>query len=383
MGEPVQRKARRSLGRRKEDWSGERRAPPGAAPGTIVADPAAPAPVVRVIAYSEAQIVEEQVADLDRIAFFLEKWPVVWVNVDGLGDARTVDRIGAIFGLHRLALEDVVNVHQRPKVEPYQDHVYVVARVPTLSDRIVTEQISLFFGRNWLLSFQEWEGDSFDPVRRRIREGTGRMRASGPDYLAYALLDAIVDNYFPILEREGERLEELESEIFETPGRNSLTEVHRIKRDLLTLRRAVWPQRDALSSLMRDPSDLVTEETRIHLRDGYDHTVQIMDLLESWRETTSSLVEGYMSSVSNRMNEVMKVLTVIATIFIPLTFLTGVYGMNFEWMPELGWRWGYPVLWGIMALLVILLLGFFARKGWLHMDLTGAPKKDPEGRDDT
>jgi magnesium transporter len=339
----------------------------------IVVDPTAPAPVIRLLAYGPDGMEERDLGGTGEIAGYLEKWPVTWVNVDGLGDAETVRTLGDVFGLHQLALEDVVNVHQRAKVEEYDDEYFIVARIVTLDEHLATEQISLFLGPNYVVTFQERSGDCFDPVRERIRRGKGRIRKAGPDYLAYALLDAIVDNCFPVLEVYGERLDELEKEIMAHPSTEILTRVHRVKRELVSLRRTVWPQRDALSSLVRETTPLVSDETRVYLRDCYDHAVQVMDLVESYREIAGALLDAYLSNVSNRMNEVMKVLTIIATVFIPLTFLAGIYGMNFQSMPELGWPWAYPALLLLMAVVAGAMLWRFRRMGWL-----GTRKGDEE-----
>lgn len=364
--------------KRRRPHGFRRRTAPGAAPGTIRVDPEAPKPVLHVFAWTEKTIEESPLESTAAIRDWLGRGEFVWVNVDGLGDAATISEIGEIFGIHRLALEDVVNVHQRPKVEQYSNHQYIVSRMAAVREHLETEQISIFLGTNYVLTFQERRGDCFDPVRGRLREGKGRIRVGGVDYLAYAILDAIVDGYFPVLESFGERLENLEEEILVRPDGRTLSRVHRVKRELLTLRRSIWPQREAVSSLMRDPSDLVSDETRIYLRDCYDHTIQIMDLLETYRELASGLVDAYMSSVSNRMNEVMKVLTIIATIFIPLTFIAGVYGMNFRWMPELDWWWAYPAVWAVMIAIAVALVVFFARKGWLSSFVPNPRELDPD-----
>jgi magnesium transporter len=348
-----------------------RRTPPGTAPGTLQIDPKAPPPALRVMAFGPDSLEERAVGSVEELPALLGRKPVLWLNVDGLGDEGTLLRLGEIFGLHRLALEDVVGQHQRAKIEPYADHLFIVARVPQPGERLETEQLSLFLGRDFLLTFQERPGDCFDPIRERLRKGGARIRSAGPDYLAYALLDAVVDSYFPVLEAYGEGLDALEDEVVERPERRAVSRIHEVKRDLLTLRRTIWPLRELLNALLRDPSPLVADETRTYLRDCYDHAIQIMDMVETYREISSSLTEAYLSSLSNRMNEVMKVLTVIATIFMPLGFLAGLYGMNFRtdvspWnMPELGWRFGYPFCLGVMAAAAVAMLIYFRRKGWI------------------
>jgi magnesium transporter len=348
-----------------------KRVPAGASPGTLIADPEAPRPRMKVIAYGPSGVVEREIDDPESVRPLLASHPVVWLNVDGLGDADTILAVGKVFGLHRLALEDVINVTQRPKLENYGEHQFLVARMIEWVDHLETDQLSLFLGRNFVVTFQEKVGDPFDPVRARICGGKGSIRSRGPDYLAYALIDATIDEYFPVLEKCGERLEMLEDRILVAPSREDIPDVHEIKHDLLTLRRAVWPMRETLSLLLRDSESLVEKETRLYLNDCYDHTVQIMDLVETYREIASSLVEMYLSSLSNRLNEVMKVLTMIATIFIPLTFIVGVYGMNFDpdaspWnMPELRWKYGYVACLLFMVAVTAGLLVYFRRRGWL------------------
>jgi magnesium transporter len=331
---------------------------PGAAPGTIVADPEAPPPVIRVIAYGPDDLVEETIGDPRVLADFMNKWPITWVNVDGLGDAEVIRTIGEVFNLHPLALEDVASANQRPKLEEYDESVFVIARMPRLDrDTFRNEQVSLFLGRGYVVTFQEQPGGCFELVRMRLHE-TPRSRFLSADYLAYALLDAIIDSYFPMLEALGERLAHLEEEIARSPRAGIVGQILEIRRGLLALRRGIWPARDMLNSLVRDPIALVSDTTRTYLRDCYDHTVRIVDLVETYRELNAGLMEFYQSSVGYRMNEIMKVLTVIATIFIPLTFIAGVYGMNFNsdaspWsMPELNWYWGYPFVLMLMAVIV-------------------------------
>jgi magnesium transporter len=357
--------------RRKDEI--QRRTLPGAPPGTLAVDPEAMRSKVRVIAYGSGAITDKRIDDPQAVREFLDRWPVTWVNVDGLGDAVTLGRIGDVFDLHRLSLEDVVNVHQRAKVEPYGKYHFIVGRmVNNGSDEALdTEQLSIFLGRNYVLTFQEQPGDCFDCVRDRISKGGGRIRSCGPDYLAYALIDAFIDDYFPVLERYGERLEELEDEVITRADTQIIAQIHQVKRDLLLLRRAVWPLREAINSLVRDPTPLISEETRIYLRDCYDHAVQLIDLLENYREIASSLVEVYLSSVSNRLNEIMKVLTIFTVVFIPLNFIASIYGMNFNpqsspWnMPELNWRYGYPFTLVLMAAVASSMLVIFRKKRWI------------------
>jgi len=377
-----------------------RRTLPGAPPGMLVPDPAAPGGQVQVIAYGPDRYVEQAVDDLRAIQGFLDSWPVTWVNVDGVGDTTVISEIGRLFGFHRLALEDVVHVHQRAKVDQYGSHFFIVARMPLLDGSGDTEQLGAFLGDKFVVTFQEREGgDCFDPVRLRIRTGVSALRRSGPDHLMYALLDSVVDHYFPLIERVGDQLEELEAQVLRAAHRGVMFRLHEIKRTLLAVRRAVWPLRDAINTLIRDSSDLISNDTRIFLRDCHDHTVQIIDLVEAYRDLAAGLQDAHLSTISYRINETMRVLTVISTIFIPLTFIAGIYGMNFDahtspWnMPELEWYWGYPLILLLMLAVAGALLGYFWRKGWLGArpdlpppDTDGpspdahGPSRDPESR---
>lgn len=349
-----------------------RRTPPGAPPGVVEIDPKAPRPVVQLVAYGPGPLVEQKIDDLAAIDGFLARYGVVWINVDGLGDADTIRQLGKIFHLHPLALEDVVNVHQRPKVETYGDHLFLVARMVRFNDHLESEQVSFFLGKNFVLTFLEDPGDSFDPVRQRLRAGPGRMLSSGTSYLMYALLDAVIDAYFPVVETFGDRMEAVEDAIVLRPNRTAIAQVHEIKRDLRTLRRAMFPLREAINLLSRESGALIDDETRVYLRDCYDHTVQIIDLVETYRELGSDLTDLYLSSQGNRMNEIMKVLTIIATLFMPLSFVVGIYGMNFNtdvspWnMPELNSPYGYPAVWAALAGISFGMLWWFRRKGWFE-----------------
>jgi magnesium transporter len=341
-----------------------RRTPVGAPPGSVIIDPQAPVSQVVVTTYTADGVREECVDDLLRIRKLLDAPGVVWVNVDGLGSEQTIRTLAEIFHLHPLAMEDVVNVHQRAKVDRFGEQVYITARIPA-ADKGRTEQLSLFLGRNYVLTFLEDPGDCFDPVRRRLRDNDGVMRRRGADYLAYALLDASVDAYFPLLEVFGERLEELEDEVIARPTPLAVAKIHDAKHDLRALRRVIWPLREAMNELARDTSTFVGDETRVYFRDLYDHTVQIIDLVETYREMGSDLTDLYLSSLSNRLNEIMRVLTVISTIFMPLSFIVGLYGMNFENMPELKWSHGYYAVLGVLAATTAGMLTFFWRRGWI------------------
>ena len=362
--------------RRRKPRAHSQHSPPGTPPGTLIADPESPHPVIRVLAYGPNDVVEQEISEPRHLRNFLDKWPVLWVDVEGLGDAETIRALGELFGLHRLALEDVLSAHQRPKVEQYGTSCFIVTRMVSLGERLETEQLSLFLGQNFVLTFQEGRpGDCLEIIRERIRQKRGRIREAGLDYLAYALLDAVVDCYFPILEEYGERLEAFEDSLLTRPAGETVAGIHEVKRNLLTLRRALWPQREIFNALLREETPFVLHETRPYLRDCYDHVSQLMDLIETYRELGSDLTDVYLSSVSNRTNEIMRVLTVIATIFMPMSFIASVYGMNFDpnvspWnMPELHWYWGYPFSLVLMLVVTLGQLVFFWRRGWL-----GAPK---------
>jgi magnesium transporter len=355
-----------------------RQTPPGSPPGTLVADPEAPRPLLHVVGYGPGGFREAEGRDGSAVAAFLGKWPVLWVHVEGMGDASVVGEIGRIFGLHPLALEDVLHVHQRAKVEVYEKNLYVVVRSLLLNERLETEQMSLFLGEGFVVSFQEKPGPGPDDVvRERIRQEKGRIRAEGADYLLYTLLDAVLDGCFPVLERFGDRLDELEVRLLERPGASLASQIHEAKRDIQTARRAVWPMRDALSLLVREGSPFLSPAIRPYLRDCYDHAIQLMDVVETYREISVGMTDLYLSGLSNRMNEIMKVLTIIATLFIPLSFIASLYGMNFDPeaspfnMPELKWKWGYPFALGLMGLTALGLLVFFRWKGWLGGDRRG------------
>ncbi|MDX1673750.1 MAG: magnesium/cobalt transporter CorA [Longimicrobiales bacterium] len=348
-----------------------RRSPVGAAPGTLISHPDAPPPTLRVLGYGPDGFDELSPESVEDLREMRGRWPVLWIDVVGVGHAESVESIGQLFGLHRLALEDVINVHQRPKVEEYPDHLFAVTRSATLEDRVDTEQLSLFVGSDWVISFQERSGDAWDPVRERLRAGRGRIRVAGAGYLFYALMDAVVDGYYPLLEEFGSRLELLEEAVIDDPQEELVGVIHAARRDALALRQSMWPMREAMGQLYREEFSVIDDETRVYLRDAYDHTIQVIDLLENYREMASALLEVYLSSVSHRMNEVMKVLTIIATIFIPLTFIAGIYGMNFDPeasplnMPELGWYYGYPAVWAVMIVVTLALVWYFKRRSWL------------------
>jgi magnesium transporter len=356
---------RKNQKRRAHAAEFSRRSSPGSAPGTLIVDPNAPKSVIRAVCYGQDKIIEQGIEDVQSIRSLLVQWPVTWISVVGLGDLTTVTRLGEIFNLHRLALEDVINVHQRAKVEQYKNYCYIVLRAVSDTEGFASEQVSIFLGKNFVLSFQEQPGHYFDPVLDRVRAGKGRTRTAGPDHLTYALIDAIIDRYFPVLEKYGDSLESLEDAIVSQPTGRFFEQIQEMRHSLLALRRAAWPLRETMNVLYREPIPFIDEEERIYLRDCYDHTVQIIDLLENYRDVTSGLMEVYLSSISNRTNEIMKVLTIVTALFIPATWIAGIYGMNFKYLPELDWRLGYPFALFLMVAFAVVLLLFFRAKGWL------------------
>jgi magnesium transporter len=349
---------------------------PGSMPGTLEIPTGASPSTIVLVDYNKDKASRLDDATPEDCAAYLDIDSVSWVDVQGLGSEDILRRLGQVFKLHPLVLEDVVNVPQRPKVEEYKDQLLLIARMVTPKRHgrgFLSEQVSFILGQHYLLTVQEESDyDCFGPIRERIRTDRGLIRQQGSDYLMYTLIDAIIDGFFPILEIYGEQIEDLEDDVVTNPTYQTLEKVHTLRRELLMLRRAIWPQRDMINALIRDGNSLISEEVRVYLRDCYDHCIQVLDMVETYRELAASLMDVYLSSVSNRMNEVMKFLTVISSIFIPLTFIAGVYGMNFNTeksslnMPELNWKWGYPLCIGLMAAIAIFLVYFFWRRGWFE-----------------
>jgi magnesium transporter len=323
---------------------------------------------ITVMDYNSAGCEEKEIKALNECFYYTDTSLVTWIDVEGLHEIEIIRQVGDCQGLHPLVLEDILNTDQRPKLEDFVDYLYIVLKMLRTGNNgeIVTEQVSLILGANFVISFQEGvEGDVFSPIRERLRSGKGRIRSMGPDYLAYSLIDAIVDNYFVVLEGVGERIESLEEEVVMEPRPETVREIHRLKRDMILLRKAVWPLREVVGALERRESKLISEPVVVYLRDVYDHTIQVMDTIEASRDMLAGMLDIYLSSISNRMNEIMKFLTIIGTIFIPLTFIAGVYGMNFQNMPELHWQWGYFGALGIMSSVALVMLVYFKRKRWL------------------
>lgn len=345
--------------------------PVGSSPGTLVAVEQQKARI-RLMAYDGDNLIEEDIVDVRKLDNWLGRYNVTWIDIQGLSDLEALQHIAGLVNLHPLVLEDIVHVHQRPKLESYPEYLFAVTRMPDESLETLTEQVSLLLGKNFLITFQERSGDCFDPVRVRLRAGGGRLRVSGPDYLAYALIDAVTDAYFPLLESYGRKIDALEELSTVEAEQLPMTELHDLKRDFFELRRAIWPQRDMIGALLRDESGLIGPGVATYLRDCQDHTFQLLDIVESYRDTVSSLRDLYLSSINMHMNQTMRILTMIATIFIPLSFIAGIYGMNFDPeasplnMPELNWYFGYPFALVLMLLVACSLLLYFFRKGWIR-----------------
>ena len=342
----------------------------GLSPGTLVhiGEKKTEEVNISIIDYDESQIQEKDAATVGECLPFKEKPTVTWINVSGIHDVTVIEEFGKAFNIHPLLLEDIVHSDQRPKLEDYDDYLFLVLRMlryDEAKEELQSEQVSLILGPNFVITFQEREGDVFDAVRARIRNGKGKIRKMGCDYLAYALIDSVVDHYFLVFEKYGEKIEVLQDEVLSQPTPETLQVIQGTKRDMIFLRKSVWPLREAINALQRGESSLVTDNVNIYLRDVHDHTIQVIDTIETFRDIISGTLDVYLSSVSNKMNAVMKVLTIIATIFMPMTFIAGIYGMNFKYMPELEWHWAYPVIWAVIIVLGVLMLMGFKRKKWL------------------
>jgi magnesium transporter len=343
----------------------------GLPPGTLIhiGEKRAEKTGITVIEYSESEFRERDVSSMDEYVRSVDKSIITWINIDGIQNLEVVEKVGALFLLHPLTLEDIVNTEQFPKIEEYGEYLFIVLKMLSYqekTDTIAVEQVSLCCGPDFLISFQEDKASSILlPIKERIRNGKGRIRKMGADYLAYSLIDAIVDNYFTILEKLGEKIETLEDAVVENPEKKVINDLHRLKRQLINVRRSVWPLREVLNIMGRGESSLISESIHLYLRDVYDHTIRIIETIEAYRDILSGVLDIYLSNISNRINAVMKVLTIIATIFMPLTFIAGVYGMNFKYMPELEWPLGYPLILFIMTFIGISMVMYFKKKKWL------------------
>ncbi len=340
----------------------------GLPPGTPIYVGDNPAESVRItlIHYDQTELEEIEAETLAECFSFKDKRTVNWINVVGL-QPQIIEELGRCFKVPAMVLEDILNTNQRPKLEDFGDNLYLVLKMLSCDDHhadILIEQVSLILGPNYVLSFQERAGDVFDPVRQRIRNNKSKLRQAGPDYLAYALLDIIIDNYFLILEMLGDQIATVEDELLSDPSPKTVQKIHHLKREMIYLRTSVWPLREVITGLSRDEVTLITPITHTHLRDVYDHTIQVIETIETYREMLAGMLELYLSSMSNKMNEVMKVLTIIATIFIPLSFIASIYGMNF-YIPEVRWPWGYPAILAVMFLISLGMLAYFRKKKWL------------------
>jgi magnesium transporter len=343
----------------------------GLAPGTLihVGVKKVEKVIIKVVAYNSEKIIENEINSVEEcVAFKYQPGTNLWINVDGLDQVDVIEKIGSCFNIHPLTLEDVLNTGQRPKMEDYESYIYTVLKMMLLDmekKKIVVDQVSIIIGPNFILSFMERGVDIFDPLKERLRNPASRLRKNGVDYLAYGLIDAVIDNYFVILENFEEEIEDLEDELIIHPTPDTLKAIQKYKRDMIILRKSIWPLRELINGLQNAESEIITENTRIYLRDIYDHTIRVIDSIEDFKEILASMVDIYLSSLSNKMNDIMKVLTVIATIFIPLTFIAGVYGMNFDYMPELQWRWGYPAILLFMATVGTIMFSYFKKKRWV------------------
>ncbi len=352
-------------------FSSKRTRKAGLPPGTLVhtGEQTGEALRIAVVQYTADHFTEKDIASLEDLVSYKESATACWISVYGLSQVTALERIGQIFGMHPLVLEDIVNTDQRPKMEDYGDYLYIVLRILSFNEKrqeIAGEQISIILGEGYIISFHETAaGDSFAPLRERLRNGKGKSRKMGVDYVAYALMDAVVDNYFVLLERLGEHVDLIEEDLVINPQTRTMRAIHKLKREMIFLRRSVWPVREVISGLQRVDSKLVHASTLIYLRDVYDHTIHAIDTIETLRDMLSGMVDIYLSSITNRLNEVMKVLTIITTLFIPPSLIAGVYGMNFHNMPELGWQWGYPLALLMMAGLGIAMYVFFRYRKWL------------------
>ena len=340
----------------------------GAPPGTIIYSGKESQEQVKItlIEYDEHNVIEKDFFEIDECLTYVKPSMVKWINIDGIHNVEIIEKLGKLFNIHPLTLEDIAHTHQRPKFEDYGDYTVSIMQMLYYNTELQSEQLSIILMENMVISFQEAEGgDSFDMIRERIRQGKGRIRKCGSDYLAYALIDALVDGYFNILEKVGDRIEILEDDLMNDPERETLAQLHNMKREMIFLRKAIWPIRELINNMQRSESELISKSTDIYLRDVHDHTIRLIDSVETYRDLLSGMMDIYLSSINNKMNEIMKMLTIISTIFIPVTFIAGVYGMNFEFMPELHSKWGYTITWTIMIGIMLSLVFYFRRKKWL------------------
>jgi magnesium transporter len=350
-----------------------RRKRPGSSPGSLVLNSPRRAPEVQMqtFEFSPDYFQEDPKASLEKVLGLKNGPRQSWINIDGLHDVDLIQKIGTDFEIHSLNLEDILDPTSRPKIDEMEDYIFMSFKMISFGkksgngEKLIQEQVSLILGKNWVLSFQEIPGDSFEPVRERLRSGKGRMRRMGADYFAYALVDAAVDYYFVAVESIGERLDAIDKKVLDSPSPATLKQIHSLKNDLIKVRKAIWPLRDVISSLERNESKLVNPETLIFIRDLHDHIVQLIEAVETYRDLVGGLFDIYLSSQSNRTNEIIRVLTVTTSTFIPLTFIVGVYGMNFKFFPELEWHYGYHFVWILMIAVAVGMVSFFRKRGWI------------------
>jgi magnesium transporter len=322
---------------------------------------------IKLINYSAGKYIEQDIDDINRCFDFKDDRSITWINIDGIHEIEIFKKIGECFGFHPLILEDILNTDQRPKIENFDDYVYFVLKMIDYdknSRLFLFDQVSMILGKNYLISVQEKPLQDYDQIRSRIKNNVGKIRNHKTDYLAYLLTDVIVDNYFTVLDKISERIETLENKLVVNPTQKTLRAIYGLKREMLFLRKAVWPLRDVINKLERDDIQLINDSTKIYFRDIYDHIIQIIDTIETYREMISGMLEIYLSSISNRLNEVMKILTIISTIFIPVTFIASIYGMNFRFMPEINWKWSYFAVWAVIIGIAVYMIIYFKRKKW-------------------
>lgn len=323
---------------------------------------------ISVFDYTRDKLEYEEFKSIEKVFKFKNSDSMCWINIDGLHDTDLIHKLGQHFDIHPLIQEDILNTDHRPKIEEFREYIFIVLKILNYKGHdkeIHTEQLSIVLGKNFVITFQERTGDVFDPIRERLKNPESRIRINGTDFLAYALLDAVIDNYFSILEDFGQHIEDIEEELMDNPNIETLKYIHLLRRELVILRKSIWPLRELVNTIERSESSLITKDTKLFLRDLYDHVIQIIDTIENYREMASGMLDIYLSSASNRMNEIMKILTIMASIFIPLTFITGIYGMNFENMPELHSKWGYPAALTLMFAIAVFMIIYFKRKKWL------------------
>lgn len=342
----------------------------GLPPGTIVhiGERKAQKHRITIVDYDETKFQERELETIEESFPFKDTSTITWINIDGLHQLEIIEKIGKHFNIHPLVLEDITNTEQRPKMEDFDDYLFLILKMICFEEkdnRIKVEQVGLILGSNFVISFQEKKGNVFDPVKQRIISGKGRIRTRGADYLAYALIDVIVDGYFLIIERIGDQIEDLEEDLLDGPRPETMQDIHSLKREMLQFRKSVWPLQEIIRRLERGESDMFNESTEIYLKDVHDHTIHVIDTIEIFNDMLSGLLDLYISSISNKINQIMKVLTIIATIFIPLTFIAGVYGMNFKYMPELDWRYGYPMVLLVMFIIGVGIMIYARKKRWL------------------